>query len=107
MIYELRIYDVIPGKLGVLNERFANMTVHVFERHGIKVIGFWTDVIGVSNRITYLVAFNDLDHRERAWRETLSDQELVEAFRESEKGGPLITRMTNSIMRPTPYSPLQ
>jgi hypothetical protein len=48
-----------------------------------------------------------MDHRERVWRETLSDQELVEAFRESEKGGPLITRMTNSIMRPTPYSPLQ
>jgi hypothetical protein len=31
----------------------------------------------------------------------------VEAFRESEKGGPLIARMTNTIMRPTPYSPLQ
>ena len=107
MIYELRIYDVSPGKLAALNERFETTTVRVFERHGIKVVGFWTDVIGVSNRITYLVAFDDLEARDRLWRETLSDPELVRAFAESEKDGPLIARMTNTIMRPTAYSPLQ
>jgi hypothetical protein len=46
-------------------------------------------------------------HRDSAWRETLSDPELVQAFAESEKDGPLITRMTNTLMRPTSYSPLQ
>jgi len=107
VIYELRIYDVIPGKLAVLNERFATTTVNVFERHGIKVVGFWTDVIGVSNRVTYMVAFADMDARERLWRETLSDPELVQSFAESEKDGPLIARMTNTIMHPTSYSPLQ
>ena len=107
MIYELRIYDTVPGKLPALHERFANTTVRVFERHGIKVIGFWTDVVGVSNRLTYLVAFNDAAHRDEAWRDTLSDPELIQAFAESEKDGPLITRMTNTILRPTPYSPLQ
>lgn len=107
MIYELRIYDVVPGKLTALNDRFAQTTLHVFERHGIKVVGFWTDVVGVSNRLTYLVAFEDLEARERLWRETLTDPELVEAFAESEKDGPLIARMTNTIMRPTMYSPLQ
>jgi hypothetical protein len=61
----------------------------------------------VSNRITYMVAFNDAAHREQAWRETLSDPEFVKAFADSEKDGPLIARMTNTIMRPTAYSPLQ
>lgn len=107
MIYELRIYDVIPGKLQALNDRFANTTVRIFEKHGIKVVGFWTDAVGVSNRITYMVAFNDAAHRDQAWRSTLSDPELVKAFADSEKGGPLIARMTNTIMRPTSYSPLQ
>jgi hypothetical protein len=107
MIYELRIYDTIPGKLPALSERFEKTTVRVFERHGIKVIGFWTDVIGVSNRLTYLVAFDDMDARERIWRSTLSDPELIAAFAASEKDGPLIARMTNTILRPTPYSPLQ
>ena len=107
MIYELRIYDVVPGKLQALNDRFANTTARIFEKHGINVICFWTDVVGVSNRITYVVAFDDMAHRDSAWRETLSDPELVEAFRESEKDGPLIERMTNTLMRPTAYSPLQ
>jgi hypothetical protein len=107
MIYELRIYDVIPGKLQALQDRFANTTVRIFGKHGIKVIGFWTDVVGVSNRLTYMVAFEDLAHRESLWRETLSDPELVQAFAESEKDGPLIARMTNTLMRPTSYSPLQ
>lgn len=107
MIYELRIYDVIPGKFAALSHRFAHTTLQVFERHGIKVVGFWTDVIGVNNRLTYLVAFDDLEARDRIWRATLSDPELVQAFAESEQDGPLIARMTNTIMRPTAYSPLQ
>jgi NIPSNAP len=107
MIYELRIYDVIPSKLQTLNDRFANTTVRIFEKHGIKVVGFWTDVVGVSNRITYIVAFDDMAHRDTAWRETLSDPDLVQAFSESERDGPLIARMTNTLMQPTSYSPLQ
>jgi hypothetical protein len=107
VIYELRIYDTVPGKLQALNDRFANTTLRIFEKHGIKVVGFWTDVVGLSNRLTYIVAFEDAGQRDRAWRETLSDPELVQAFAESEKDGPLIARMTNTIMRPTAYSPLQ
>jgi hypothetical protein len=107
MIYELRIYDVIPGKLQALNDRFANTTLRIFEKHGIKVVGFWTDAVGVSNRITYMVAFKDAAHRDQAWRETLSDPELVKAFADSEKDGPLIATMTNTLLRPTAYSPLQ
>jgi NIPSNAP len=107
LIYELRIYDVIPGKLQTLHDRFAKTTVRIFERHGIKVVGFWTDAVGVSNRITYMVAFEDAVHRDQAWRATLGDPELVDAFADSEKDGPLIATMTNTILRPTPYSPLQ
>ena len=107
MIYELRIYDTIPGKLPALNDRFAQTTLRIFEKHGIKVVGFWTDVIGISNRLTYMVAFNDAAHRDQAWRETLSDPELVKAFAASEQDGPLIATMTNTILRPTAYSPLQ
>jgi hypothetical protein len=107
MIYELRIYDVIPGKLQALNDRFANTTLRIFEKHGIKVVGFWTDAVGVSNRITYMVAFKDAAHRDQAWRATLSDPELVTAFADSEKDGPMIATMTNTLLRPTAYSPLQ
>ncbi len=107
MIYEIRIYDAAPGKLPALNDRFANITMGYFDKHGIKQIGYWTDVIGISGRLTYIVAFDDLAHRESAWASFGADADRIKAFAETEKDGPLVARVENRIMRPTAYSPLQ
>jgi hypothetical protein len=37
MIYEWRIYEIVPGKRKALNERFAKNTIRLFEKHGMKV----------------------------------------------------------------------
>jgi NIPSNAP len=107
LIYELRIYDAMPGKLPALNDRFANITGGYFEKHGIKQVGYWTDVVGISGRLTYIVAFDDLAHREKAWASFAADAERIKAFAETEKDGPLVARVENKIMRPTGYSPMQ
>lgn len=107
MIYEMRIYEPAYGKMQALNDRFANVTLAFFEKHGIQSIGYWQDVIGISNRLTYIVAFDDLAHRERAWAAFAADPERQKAFAETEKEGPLVVRTENRIMRPTSYSPLQ
>jgi hypothetical protein len=107
MIYELRIYDAAPGKLRALNERFANITLGFFAKHGIKSIGYWTDDVGVSGRLTYMIAFDDLAHRERAWAAFAADPDRIKAFAETESDGPLVARVENRIMRPTAYSPLK
>ena len=107
MIYELRIYEAIPGKLPALNERFAKITMGYFEKYGLKMVGFWTDEVGTSNRLTYLLAFDDMAHRDKAWAGFRADPERVKAFAETEKDGPLVARVINTIMRPTAYSPMQ
>jgi len=107
MIYEMRIYEAIPGKLPALNERFANITMGYFEKYDIKVVGFWTDEIGTSNRLTYILAFEDAGQRERAWTNFRADQERAAAFAETEREGPLVAKVINTIMRPTGYSPMQ
>jgi hypothetical protein len=107
MIYELRIYDAMPGKLPALNDRFAKITGGYFEKHGIKQVGYWTDVVGISGRLTYMLAFDDLAHREKAWASFAADAERLKAFAETEKDGLLVARVENKIMRPTAYSPLQ
>ncbi len=107
MISELRIYDAIPGKLPVLNDRFANVTLGYFEQYGIKVVGFWTDEVGISNRLTYMLAFNDMAHRDQAWGGFRADQARLQAFAETERDGPLVARVRSTIMRPTSYSPMQ
>ena len=68
MIYEYRVYEAAPGKLDALHARFRNHTLGIFERHGIKNIGYWTSAVGdYSDRLIYIVAFEDEGQRERAW----------------------------------------
>ena len=45
MIYELRIYSCLPGRLPALLKRFENATLKIWEKHGIKQAGFWTILI--------------------------------------------------------------
>ncbi|MBF8299052.1 MAG: hypothetical protein HW397_101 [Dehalococcoidia bacterium] len=107
MIYELRNYEAMPGKLAKLNERFANVTVKLFDKYGLKVIGFWTEEIGTSNTLVYMLAFEDMGQREKAWAAFRADPVRAQAFAESEKEGPLVARVTNKILRPTNYSPMK
>jgi hypothetical protein len=107
MLYELRVYDVVPGRLPALNDRFEHVTIGFFEKYGIKVVGFWTDEIGISNRLTYMLAFEDAAHRAKAWAGFRTDQERIAKFAETERDGPLVAKVTNTLMAPTRYSPMK
>ena len=107
MLYELRIYDVPPGKLQALHDRFANLTLGLFKKHGIDVVGFWTDEVGMSNRLTYIASSRDMAHREQAWGAFQRDPDWTRGRAESERDGPLVARVHNTFMRPASYSPMQ
>ena len=65
MLYELRVYDCIPGRLPALLNRFQNHTTKIWERHGIKQGGFFTTLIGGHNqRLTYFLVWESLAERE-------------------------------------------
>ena len=40
MIYEYRAYYVMPGRMVDLQRRFADVTMGLFKKHGIQVVGF-------------------------------------------------------------------
>jgi hypothetical protein len=108
MIYEYRAYEAAPGKLEALNARFRNHTLGIFERHGIKNIGYWTASVGdYSDRLIYIVAFEDEGQRVRAWAAFRADPEWNRVRAESEADGALVARVFNSLLSPTDYSPLQ
>jgi hypothetical protein len=107
VIYELRTYDTLPGKLSALNDRFANHTVGFFKRHGIHVVGFWTEDIGTSNRLVYMLGFDSLADREKKWAAFQADPDWNKARSESEQAGPINAVVHNAILRPTSYSPMQ
>jgi hypothetical protein len=104
-IQELRIYDAVPGKLPALHDRFANHTMKLFAKHGIDNIAYWTDDVGTSNRLVYLLGYSDLGAREKSWARFTADADWQQARAESEKNGPLVRVSQHCILRPTPYSP--
>jgi hypothetical protein len=107
MIHELRVYDIVPGRKADLHARFTNLTMGLFRKHGIEVLAFWEDVVGTSNRLTYILAYEDMAHRDKAWTAFITDPEWIEGSARTEEHGPLVARVTNTFMRPTAYSPLQ
>lgn len=107
MIYEYRAYYIAPGRMPDIQRRFADVTMRLFTKHGIKVVGFWDTVIGDSSELTYICAYDDLAARQRAWDAFTADPEWQEAKKKSEANGPLVERFVNKIWRPTKFSPLQ
>ena len=107
MIYELRIYTAAPGKMRQLQARFRDHTVGLFEKHGIKNIGYWTNTIGGrSDELWYMVAYEDLTARTASWAAFGADPAWQTAREESERDGPLVHHIENRIMSPTDFSPL-
>jgi len=107
MIYEWRVYEVVPGKMNAINDRFQNITLKFFEKYGIKIVGFWQSDIGTSNILYYMLAWENMAQREKVWSAFSADPERLKAFRETEKDGPLVERVTNTLLRPTSYSPMK
>ena len=105
MLYESRVYVAVPGKLPAINDRFANHTMGFFKNHGIGMMGFWTDEIGTSNQMTYILNFDSMADREKKWAAFGADTGWQQVRAETERGGPLVAVVYNSFMRLTPYSP--
>lgn len=99
MLYELRIYEATPGKMKALVDRFVNVTMGMFEKHGIKATLFLEPVIGTNNQLIYLVEWENMAEREQKWDAFQSDPKWIAARAESEKDGPLTQRVHNSFLR--------
>ncbi len=105
MIYELRVYHCLPGRLPALLKRFDTITLKKWAQHGIRQAGFWTVLVGESNQdLYYLLAWESLAEREQKWNAFQSDPEWLAARAETEKDGAIVATITNSFLQPTSFS---
>ena len=87
MIYELRVYHCVPGRLPALLKRFETVTLELWRRHSIVQAGFWTVVVGDSNQdLYYLLAWQSLAEREAKWSR-LSERSGVDRQARADRGG--------------------
>jgi hypothetical protein len=105
MIYELRVYSCLPGRLPNLLKRFETGTLKLWDKHGIRQAGFFTTMVGPThNDLTYLIAWDSLGDRQAKWSAFIADPAWHALRDESEKDGPIIANIASSFLTPTTFS---
>ena len=105
MIYEQRIYKAVPGRLPALLNRFATITLKIWDKHGIKQHGFFTTLVGESNQeLTYYLVWESLADREKKWAAFQADPEWIAKRAETEKDGAIVANVDVQILQPTAFS---
>lgn len=106
LIYELRTYEAVPGKLDALLDRFRNHAAKLFEKHGMKNIGFWVpldDEGQPKEQLIYVVAHASREAAAASWASFWDDPEWVEVRTNGER---VTAGATSVFMNPTDFSPL-
>ena len=105
MLYEWRTYEALPGKLPALHTHLE-VAASLFKKHGLGVLGFWTEEVGTSSQVTYMWMYADLEERQKKLAAFGADpawtQQVAE---ETEKEGAIVARVHNTLLQLTPYSP--
>ncbi len=105
-VYELRTYIAAPGKMPELQKRFRDHTVQIFEKHGIKSIGYWVSE-KEPDKLIYLVVHKSRKEASKNWAAFLTDPEWQSVYKESQKDGSLTKSVQSIYLTPTDFSPLK
>jgi hypothetical protein len=108
VIYELRTYTAAPGKFDALLARFRNHTLKLFEKHGMKNVGYWTpldDAEGRGTKLVYLLAHSSREAAAASWKAFIADPAWQKARAESEVAGSLVAGIESVYLVTTDYSP--
>jgi NIPSNAP len=106
-VFELRTYLANPGKMDALNARFKNHTNKLLQKHGMELIGFWTDDKEPQRKLVYLVAHKSKAAADASWKTFGADPEWNAAKKKSEEGGPLVEKVDRVWLNPTDYSAMK
>jgi hypothetical protein len=109
-VYELRTYTTLPGRLPALNKRFAEHTIQIFEKHGMKSEMYWmtTDEPLKDNTLIYVISHESREAADKNWKEFQADPEWIKVREESEADGKILAKPPERVfLTTTAYSPRQ
>ena len=107
-VYELRIYTCHEGKLDALLARFRDHTCKLFEKHGMKNVGYWVPVDeenGSKTTLIYILEHKSRDAAKASFKAFGADPEWQAAAKASEANGKIVAKIESIFMTTTDYSP--
>ena len=106
MVYELRIYHALEGKLNDLLARFRDHTRQLFEKHGIRSVAYWTptDDPLQGRTLVYILAHPSREAAAANWKAFQDDPEWKTVKEKSEENGKLVEKIDSTYMSLTDFS---
>jgi hypothetical protein len=109
-VFELRTYESNNSTtLRTKIKMFNQAEIAVFRKCGLLPVFFGQTIIGPDMpNLTYMVAFDDLAGREKAWKTFVDDAEwkklrVVPEYTDAK----IVANVSNSILRPLPFSAIR
>ncbi len=108
-VYELRTYTTYDGKLETLLTRFRDHTTRLFEKHGMKNVGYWIpqDDPQKKNVLIYLLSHESRESARKAWEAFRADPEWKKVQAASEAAGKINQKVESVFLDPADFSALQ
>ena len=108
-VFELRTYTAPEGKLPNLQARFRDHTMRIFEKHGMKNVGYWVpqDAPTKDNTLIYIISHESREAAKKSWSAFGQDPEWQKVAKESQMDGKIVAGITSVYMDPTDYSPIK
>lgn len=108
-VFELRTYTATPGNLANLHSRFRNHTTRIFNKHGMKVVGYWspTSEEEAGDTLVYMLEHKSRDAASESWRAFIQDPEWTKVAADSNANGEILGGIESKYLVATDYSPMQ
>jgi hypothetical protein len=92
-----------------LHKRFRDHTRRIFDRHGMKSIGYWTpqDEPNSQNTLIYILEHPSREAAKKNWAEFAADPEWQKVSAESQVNGRIVSKVDSVFMEATDYSPIK
>lgn len=110
-VFELRTYTAPDGKLENLKSRFRDHTMRIFQRHGMKNIGYWVpaDAPKSQNTLIYILQHESRAAATKSWDDFRADPEWKKVAAESQKDGRIVAEngVVSVFMNAVDFSPIK
>src|SRR5262245_22625914 len=108
-VYELRTYTAPDGKLPNLQARFRDHTIRIFNKHGMKSVGYWVpqDAPAKDNTLIYIISHDSREAAKKNWADFQADPEWKKVSAESQVDGPIVSKVVSVFMDAADYSPIK
>lgn len=109
-VFELRIYE--SPNFGTLQRKikmFDEGEIDIFRRCGLLPVFFGETLFGRNMpNLTYMVAFDDMAAREKAWNTFRVDPDWLKLRKRPDLAdAEIVSNISNAILRPLPFSPIR